>query len=151
MIKGREGCPYCGSWKLYRHGKSREREVLHTWSNGRKVFVRLKRGRWKCCECGRTFSEGRELVRPYCRLTKQAESEALWRLKERDFSFRHQDLVYTVTEVKKRKMIGILKDDRIATLKEFLREDRARGSSKKVRIPKKIFLVGRERLSEEIR
>ena len=84
--KGREGCPYCGSWKLYRHGKSREREVLHTWSNGRKVFVRLKRGRWKCCECGRTFSEGRELVRPYCRLTKQAESEALWRLKERNFS-----------------------------------------------------------------
>jgi len=29
-------------------------------------------------------------------------------------------MVYTATEVKKRKMIGILRDDRIATLKKFL-------------------------------
>ena len=36
-----------------------------------------------------------------------------------EHSFRHQDMVYTVTEVKKRKMLGILRDDRIATLKVF--------------------------------
>ena len=35
-------------------------------------------------------------------------------------SFRHQELVHTITEVKKRKVLGILKDDRIATLKRFL-------------------------------
>jgi len=31
-----------------------------------------------------------------------------------EHSFCHQDLVYTVTEVKQRKMIGVLRDDRIA-------------------------------------
>ena len=99
-------------------------------------------------------------MRLYSRLTKQAEVEALWQLKDRGFtqvrrelgisystlrrllemeideeaigftkeeqkvflgidehSFRHQDMGHTVTEVRKRKMLGILKDDRIATLK----------------------------------
>ena len=37
-----------------------------------------------------------------------------------EHSFRHQGLVHTVTEVKKRRVLGILRDDRIATLKEFL-------------------------------
>ena len=37
-----------------------------------------------------------------------------------EHSFRHQRLVHTVTEVKKRRVLGILRDDRIATLKEFL-------------------------------
>jgi transposase len=37
-----------------------------------------------------------------------------------EHSFKHQELVHTVTEVKQRKVVGILKDDRIATLKEFL-------------------------------
>jgi transposase len=103
------------------------------------------------------------LVRSHSRLTRQAEAEALWQLKDRSFSqvkrelgvgystlrrlleretdvealdfmrnedeiylgidehsFRHQELVHTVTEVKQRKVVGILKDDRIATLKEFL-------------------------------
>jgi len=31
-------------------------------------------------------------------------------------------MVHTVTEVKKRKMVGILRDDRIATLKMFLKK-----------------------------
>jgi len=37
-----------------------------------------------------------------------------------EHSFRHQDLGHPVTEVKKRRVSGVLKDDRIATLKEFL-------------------------------
>lgn len=37
-----------------------------------------------------------------------------------EHSFRHHELVHTVTEVKKRRVLGVLKDDRIATLKEFL-------------------------------
>jgi transposase len=182
-------------------------------------------------------------VQPHSKLTRQAEQEALWQLKDRSFSqvkrelgvsystlrrllekeideerlgfigaedeiflgidehsFRHQELVHTVTEVKKRRMLGILRDDRIATLKEFLKKiprekvkevcidmkeslrkvaeevfpkakvvvdpfhviadsnrrmDEARRIEqnvrwkKRVRIPKKIFLIGRERLSEE--
>ena len=116
-----------------------------------------------------------------------------------EHSFRHQDLVYTVTEVKQRKMLGILRDDRIATLKAFLKKtpkgkvrevcidmkeslrkvseevfpkakvvvdhfhviadsnrrmDEARKieqdvlRKKKIKIPRKIFLIGYEKLNE---
>ena len=37
-----------------------------------------------------------------------------------EHSFRHQELVHTVTEVKQRRVLGILRDDPIATLKKFL-------------------------------
>ena len=38
-----------------------------------------------------------------------------------EHSFRHQELVHLVTEVKERQVLGILEDDRIATLEKFLR------------------------------
>jgi transposase len=162
-VKRRIKCPHCGSVKLYGHGMCQPREILHAWSNGRRVYLEFHRRRWKCRDCKRTFTEGRALVRSHSRLTRQAEAEALWQLKDRSFSqvkrelgvgystlrrlleketdvealgfmrnedeiylgidehsFRHQELVHTVTEVKQRKVVGILKDDRIATLKEFL-------------------------------
>ena len=37
-----------------------------------------------------------------------------------EHSFRHQEMVFTVTEVKQRRMLGILKDDRTSSLKAFL-------------------------------
>lgn len=238
-------CPYCSSVRLYRHGSGEKRRVLHSWSNGKKVYLELCRQRWRCRDCGHSFNDGAELVRPYSRITRQAEQEALWQLKDRSFSqvtrdlgvsytslrrllereidsevsgslpledeislgidehsFKHQELVHMVTEVKKRQILRILKDDRIATLKDFLtkipkdkvkevcidmkeslrkvvealfpeakvvadhfhviadsnrRMDEARRieqdiyQKKKVRIPKKIFLVGGEKLSEEMR
>ena len=242
-VKGREKCPYCGSGKVYGHGTCKPREVLHTWSNGRRVYLQVHRHRWKCRDCQHTFTEGRELVRSRSRLTRPAEAEALWQLKDRNFSqvtrelgvcygtlrrrlereideealgfmqdedeiylgidehsFRHQELVHTITEVKQRKVVGILRDDRIATLKKFLikiprdkvkevcidmkdglrkaaeaafplakvvvdpfhviadsnkRMDEARRieqdvhRKRQVQIPKKIFLVGREKLTGE--
>ena len=235
-------CPYCGSINLYRHGICKPREILHSWSNGKGIYLELHRHRWRCRDCRHTFNEGNELVRPHSKLTRQAEQEALWQLKDRSFSqvkrelgvsysilrrllekeideeclgfiggedeiflgidehsFRHQELVHTVTEVKKRRMLGILRDDRIATLKIFLkripgekvkevcidmkeslrkvaeevfpkakvvvdpfhviadsnrRMDEARRIEqdvrwkKRVRIPKKIFLIGGEKLNE---
>ncbi len=236
-------CPNCGSTGLYRHGSCKLRRVLHSWSNGKKVYLELYRQRWRCRECGRSFTDGVGLLRPYSRITKQAEIEALWQLKDRSFSqvrrelgvgygtlrrllereidkealgpiideeeiflgidehsFKHHELVHMVTEVKKRKVLGILRDDRIATLKNFLgrvpkdkvkevcidmkeglrkaaealfpeakvvadhfhvvadsnkRMDEARRieqdvhRKRKVKIPKKIFLVGRDKLSED--
>ena len=119
-----------------------------------------------------------------------------------EHSFRHQDVVHTITEVKKRKVLGILRDDRTATLKMLLKKipkdggkevcidmkeslrkvaeqefpkakvvvyyfhvvadsnrrmDEARKIEqdmlrrKKVKIPKKIFLIGGENLNEEQR
>jgi len=244
-VKRKQKCPHCGSVSLYSHGECKPREVLHTWSNGRKVYLELHRRRWQCRDCKHTFTEGGELVRTRSRLTRPAEAEALWQLKERNFSqvtrelgvgygtlrrllemeideealgfiqdrdeiylgidehsFRHHELVHTVTEVKQRKMVGILRDDRIATLKKFLakiprdkvkevcidmkeglrkaaevvfplakvvvdpfhiiadsnrRMDEARRieqdvhRKRQVQIPKKIFLVGREKLTEEKR
>jgi len=45
--------------RLYSHGESKPRDVLHTWSNGRRVYLQLHR-RWKCRDCQHTFTEGRE-------------------------------------------------------------------------------------------
>ncbi len=160
---GRDKCPYCGSAKLYGHGMCDPRHVLHTWTKGTKVYLDLHRQRWRCCGCGHTFTEGKQLVRSRSRLTRQAEAKALWQLKDRNFSqvtrelgvgygtlrqlregeideealgfiqhedeihlgidehsFKHQEMVYTVTEVRAKRVLGILKDDRIATLKNFL-------------------------------
>ena len=157
-------CPYCGSINLYRHGICKPREILHNWSNGKRVYLELHRHRWRCRDCRHTFNEGNELVWPHSKLTRQAEQEALWQLKDRSFSqvkrelgvsysilrrllekeideeclgfiggedeiflgidehsFRHRELVHTVTEVKKGRMMGILRDDRIASLKIFLK------------------------------
>ena len=244
-VKGIRKCPHYGSTKLYRHGVCKPREVLHTWSNGKKVYLELNLCRWKCRHCGHTFTEGMESVRSRSRLTRQAEAEVLWQLKDRNFSqvrrelgmgygtlrrllereidegslgfiqdedeiylgidehsFRHQEPVHTLTEVKQRRVLGILRDDRIATLNKFLgkipgdkvkevcidmkdglrkaaeavfpsarvvvdpfhviadsnrRMDEARRieqdvyRKRKVQIPKKIFLVGREKLNEEKR
>ena len=244
-IKGEGRCPFCGSTRLYRHGICEPRQVLHTWINGTRVYLRLHRQRFRCLGCRRTFTPGKELVRPRSRLTRQAEAEALWQLRRMSFSqirmemgisygvlrrlldreigeeslgfmeeegeiylgidehsFKHQEMVHTIAEVKQKRVLGILRDDRIATLKRFLsriprdrvkevcidmrdglrkaveavfpsakvvvnpfhviadanrRMDEARRIEQDVhrkreeRIPKKIFLVGREKLSSEKR
>jgi hypothetical protein len=38
-----------------------------------------------------------------------------------EHSFCHQDMVHTVTEVKQHRVLGVLRDDRIATLQVFLK------------------------------
>ena len=77
--KGKEKrCSCCSSGKLYGHSVCELREVLHTWSNGRRVYLELQRRRWKCHYCKCTFTEGRDLVRSRSRLARQAETEVLW-------------------------------------------------------------------------
>ena len=243
LIRGEVYCPYCGVGQAHRHGSCKPRKVLHNWRNGKKIYLKLYRRRWRCQECRRSFNDGAALLRPYSRITREAEREVLWQLKDRSFSqirrelgvgygtqrrllesetneealgfigkedelclgidehsFRHQELVHTVTEIKLRRMLGILKDDRIATLKEFLnkipqdkvkevcidmkeslrkavavtfpearvvvdhfhviadanrRMDEARRIEqdvhrrRKVKIPKKLFLIGSEKLAED--
>ena len=236
-------CPFCGCTDVYSHGKGKTRKVLHSWSNGKKVYLELRRKRWRCRKCGHFFSDGAELLRSYSRITRQAEVEALWQLRDRSFSqvkrelgvgygtlrrllgmeidgealgfvegedeiflgidehsLRHQEMVYTVAEVKRRRLLGVLGDDRIVTLKGFLSripKDKVRevcidmkeslrkaaeglfprakvvvdpfhvvaysnkqmdvarkieqevSRKRRVRIPRKIFLIGGEKLSEE--
>jgi transposase len=243
--EGDDSCPYCGSARLYKHGSCLPRKVLHSWTQGKKVYLKLYRQRWRCRECRHSFNEGREVLRSYSRVTKQAEAEVLWQMKDRSFSqitrdlgvsygtqrrllereideeamgfikgedeiylgidehsFKHHELVHTVTEIKKKRVLGILNDDRIATLKRFLskiprdkvkevcidmkealrkvaetlfpeakvvvdhfhviadsnrRMDEARRieqdvhQKRKVKIPKKIFLIGGEKLGAKER
>lgn len=83
-VKGSEKCPHCSSGRLYSHGECKPREILHTWSNGKKVYLELHRHLWRRRDCEHTFTEGRELVHPCSRLTRPAE--ALWQLKDKNFS-----------------------------------------------------------------
>ena len=85
-------CPYCGSVRLYRHGACKPREAVHSWSNGRRVYLELHCHRCRCGGCGHTFNEGNELVQPHFRLTRQAAQEALWQLKDRSFSQVRKEL-----------------------------------------------------------
>ncbi|GAI45479.1 unnamed protein product, partial [marine sediment metagenome] len=141
-------------------------------------------------------------------MEREIDEESLAFIKEKEeiflgideHTFRHQDMVHTVTEVKNRKMLAILRDDRVATLKGFLnkiprdkvkevcidmkeslrkvieetfpeakvvvdpfhviadsnrRMDEARKieqdvlRKRKIKIPKKIFLIAGEKLSDE--
>ena len=177
---------------------SKQAEAEALWQSKYLSFSQVKK------ELGISYSTLRRL------LEREIDGDTLGFIKEEEevflgideHSFRHQDMVYTVTEVKKRKMLGILRDDRIATLKMFLKKipqdkvrevcidmkeslrkvseelfpkakvvvdhfhviadsnrrmDEARKieqdvlGSKKIKIPKKIFLIGREKLGEEKR
>ncbi|MGQ9546207.1 MAG: transposase [Dehalococcoidia bacterium] len=108
------------------------------------------------------LNDNPELLRPYFRITSQAEEKALQRLKDRSLNrvtrdlavrdtsllgllerdrwrgiglltleddislgidehlFKHQELVYMVTEVKNGQVLKVFKDDRMVTLKDFL-------------------------------
>ena len=59
--------------------------MLHSWSGGKRVYLKLHRHRWRCPECSCSFSDRAELLRPYSRITPKAEVEVLWQLKERSF------------------------------------------------------------------
>ncbi len=83
---GKINCPHCSSTRIYGHGWCKPRKVLHSWSNGKRVYLELCRQRWRCRECGRSFNDGAQLLRSYSRITRQAETEALWQLKDRSFS-----------------------------------------------------------------
>jgi transposase len=174
---------------------SKQAEAEALWQLKYLSFSQVKK------ELGISYSTLRRL------LEREIDGDTLGFIKEEEevflgideHSFRHQDMVYTVTEVKKRKMLGILKDDRIATLKMFLKKipqdkvrevcidmkeslrkvseelfpkakvvvdhfhviadsnrrmDEARKieqdvlRKKKIKIPKKIFLIGGEKLNE---
>ncbi len=58
-------CPHCDSANSYRHGRAKKRRVLHAWSQGEKIYVEIARDRCRCCDCGYSFAEVAELVRPH--------------------------------------------------------------------------------------
>jgi len=104
---------------LHPHSRLNKQTVAETlWQLKARSFNQVKR------ELGISYSTLRRL------LEKEVHKEALGSIDGEDeiflgldeHSFRHQDMVHTVTEVKKRKVLGILRDDRVATLKMFLKK-----------------------------
>jgi hypothetical protein len=110
MSRRRFRCRDCG----YSFRLSRQAEDEALWELQGQSFSQVRR------RLGIGYGALRRL------LERRVNQEALSWLKEEEeaislgideHSFRHQDMVYTVTEVKRRRVLGILKDDRIATLK----------------------------------
>jgi len=54
-------CPRCDSARLYRHGRAKKRRVLHGWNQGRKIYLEIVRHRWRCRDCGYSFTGGMEV------------------------------------------------------------------------------------------
>jgi len=75
------------------------RRVLHSWSNGEKVYLELYRQRWLCRGCRHSFRDGTKLVRLYSRITKQAEQEVLWQLKDGSVSQVERELGLSYTSL----------------------------------------------------
>ena len=95
---------------------SKQAEAEALWQTRRLSFSQVKK------ELGIRYSTMRRL------LEREIDEDALGFAEQEqevflgidEHSFRHQDMVYTVTDVKKRKMLGILRDDGIATLEVLL-------------------------------
>jgi len=115
MVKSQEnsikillGFKDCQVASLQTHQTSRQ-EAL--WQLKDRSFSQVKR------EPGVGYGTLRRL------LEREIDEECLGFIDEEDevfpgsdkHSFRHQELVYTVPEVKKRKVLGILRSDSIAT------------------------------------
>ena len=175
---------------------SKQAEAEALWQTRHLSFSQVKK------ELGISYSTMRRLLERAIGLDMPGfiEEEEEVSLSIDEHSFKHQEMVYTVTEVRAKRVLGILKDDRIATLKNFLtkipgnrirevcidmkeslrklaealypeakvvadhfhiiadsnrRMDEARRIEqdvhwkRKIQIPKKIFLIGGEKLSEE--
>ncbi len=78
-------CPHCGG-RGYGHGLRKVSQVLHSWSGGKRVFLRLRKRRFRCRDCKRSFTQALPVLQPYSRLTRMAQAQALWELREGSFS-----------------------------------------------------------------
>lgn len=95
--------------------KQAEAEAEASWQLKDKSFNQVGR------ELGISYNTLRRF------LEREIDEEAPGSIKEveelflgiDEHSFGYQDMVHTVTEVKKRKVLGILRNDRIATLRCF--------------------------------
>ncbi len=43
----RDSCPCCGGSDVYGHGRSKPRKMLHSWKMGKRVYLELRRKRWR--------------------------------------------------------------------------------------------------------
>lgn len=79
-------CPRCGRVSRRVHAAGRPCRKLHGWVGARKVYLVLRRRRFLCKECGKTFSEPAPGIRPWARMTDRAQAQLLADLAHSSFS-----------------------------------------------------------------
>lgn len=79
-------CSHCGHKSHRVHARSGHwRRVLHTRAAGRPVYLRPRPRRFRCLNCATVFTEPLPGLRPWSRLTAEAESVLLSELAGRSF------------------------------------------------------------------
>lgn len=79
-------CPHCGRLTRRVHSAGRLCRKLHGWLGPRKVYLVLRRRRFLCQGCGKTFSEPVPGIGPWARMTDRAKLQLLEELAGSSFS-----------------------------------------------------------------
>ena len=86
---GNQPCPFCGSHNVYKHSKNNGDRIVHDISAGiTRIELRVKTPRYRCNDCGKTFSHRFESIRENHQMTNRLLDQ-----------IRHDSFVHTFTEV----------------------------------------------------
>jgi transposase len=78
-------CPRCGNISQNRHEKGKWRKIYHGFGFGRKVYLLVRKDRYLCQPCKRSFTEKIPLVSPWQRRTFEAEGQIIESLRGQSF------------------------------------------------------------------
>jgi len=82
---GQAMCPHCGTLSQNRHERGKLRKIYHGYGFGRRVYLLLRKDRYFCKRCQRSFTERVSLVLPQKRKTREAEDQILESLRGQSF------------------------------------------------------------------
>ena len=131
---------------LYRHGSAKKRRLLHSWSNGKKVCIDMKEALRKAAEA--LFPRAKVVADPFQVIAdsnkrmdeaRRIEQDVHWRRRVNPSRPVLPELVPTGVEGAEGPVVSL---SRISL----------RGGAEpsgRVKIPKKIFLIGGEKLGEQ--
>lgn len=78
-------CPRCGQISCNRYEKGKWRKVYHGFGFRRKVYLLVRKERYFCSSCQRTFTERVPLIFPWQRRTEKAEGQIIENLRGQSF------------------------------------------------------------------
>lgn len=96
----RLGCPHCGSFDYYVHGKASDRFVHDVSMGLTKVFIQLQTPRYKCNDCGRTFNHIFETVMQNNKFTNRLYEQIMYRALNEPFTQIATEFELSVPKVK---------------------------------------------------
>lgn len=78
-------CPRCDKTTRVRHARGKWRKIYHGYCFGRKIYLLVKKDRYFCPRCEKTFTEKLPVVLPRQRKTIKAEDQILEALRGQSF------------------------------------------------------------------